>query len=221
MIRIGRFIPACALFAALALPHGASAQIFSTFKQPGDLYNSVEASIYYIGGTGNFLASSFGYAGATGVQLGSVRFAGQDLYQSAPLSPLTVTFRTGATMGTSSILETWTIPDNALPDHIYTLASVLNPSFVNGNTYWLELSVIGYQWGWNYNNKAPLALGTATSTDAGATWTNNPLSTAPAFEINALGGSLESVVTPEPATMTLMATGLLFMGGAVRRKRKR
>ena len=220
MTRIARFAPVCALLAGLMLPSTASAQIFSTFSAGSPPYLGTEAQIYYIGGAGNWLASSFAYAGSTGVQLTSVRFAGQDLYQNNPLSTLTVSFRTGATIGTSALLESWIIPDNALPDQIYTLNSVLNPTFVSGNTYWLELSVTGYLWGWNYNNKSPLALGTATSSDGGVTWIDHPVNTAPAFEINGTGGSILAV-TPEPATMTLMATGLMFMAGAVRRKRSR
>ena len=85
----------------------------------------------------------------------------------------------------------------------------------------------GYEWGWNYNNDVNPStllpvLGNWTSADGGTTWTSNSVNTAPAFDVSLGGtGTTLSTVTPEPATMSLMALGLVGMAGMRRRKRSR
>lgn len=203
---------------AVAGPKSAAAQtVFSTFTQPGDLYDAGTQAQIWMLTTGNWMASSFLYSGP-GVSLTSIRFAGLDLYVdngNFP-SPLDISFRAGPNIGSSVVLETWQLPDDNGVDQIYTLTSTLNPALITNTTYWVELSVIGYEWGWNYNSHNPLYLGTSLSTDGGVNWTDYANNASPAFEVN--GGSVPATVIPEPATMTLMALGLVGMAGMRRRR---
>lgn len=196
---------------------GANGQIYTSFV-PSNSYAAGEVSIFSVASSANWLAASFGYVGST-VNLSSIRFAGQD---NGDPQPLLVNFLVGATMGSAVSLESWSIPgtSSASPDQIYSLTSVIKPTLLSGNTYWLELSVApyppnSYYWGWNDANSGVLG-NHASSPDLGTTWTNCGAScTALAFDVSA------SAVTPEPATMGLMAVGLAGMAGAGMRRRKR
>jgi hypothetical protein len=89
----------------------------------------------------------------------------------------------------------------------------------------VELSTVGYYWDWNYNGQTPndIALDVDYSTTAGASWNvcGPNICTALAFDVSATpaGAPPGGTVAPEPATMTLMALGLVGMAGFRRRKR--
>ncbi len=200
-----------------ASPASAQTTVFSTFGQPGYTFNPVAQTVYSFSGIGNWLASSFVYSGPTAT-LGAIDFAAVDQYQGLN-SSLDITFLTGNDMNTATALESWSILPNNLGAQVYTETSVTPVTLTGGNTYWVELSVTGYAWGWNYNDQN--ALGN-TSSFNGVNWVDNPLNTAPAFDVVTAGGGSPLAVVPEPATMSLMASGLVgLMTVGRRRKRSR
>jgi hypothetical protein len=210
--------------AGIALSVGqASAQAsYTTFTgSPATTFGSAGSGDIFFG---SWEASQFVFGGVTGSTLASIDFAGADVYSNPPPSPLTIVLLSGtATSPGTTVLDTWTEPDNNLAAKIWTLTSNSDPVLTNGATYWLALEVTQYAWEWNNSTLAcPTTCGVATSSNEGASWSFTSTATKPAFDVyvNAPAGTL-SVVTPEPATMSLVALGLVGMAGMRRRKRSR
>ena len=183
----------------------AQTTVASTFG-PGDSYNGVES--YLVGDNGlaiQSIAEGFVYGGPNGVFLSQVRLAldNNDL-------PYTISFLTGADMSTATLLESWSATTTG---GIVTLPSALSPTLSNGMTYWLAASSGGWG-GWSQNDQN--LLGMAYRLGAGA-WVDCSSCVSAAYDVTVSGAG---VVTPEPGSMTLLATGLAAVLGVARHRRK-
>jgi hypothetical protein len=217
MNRITRFFATAAVAATLAVPCAVQAQTYSTY--PATPYSQT----VFLLGSGNWAASSFVFNALTPASLTSLDVDFQEINVQGFTGPLDITFLTdltGTTMQGASALESWSVPVSSNDNGSYSFASLLNPTLLPGHTYWVELSTIGYGWNW-YAGSATTAI-TSQSTDGGLHWTDSGPGGSPAFDVYVSApGTTLSTVTPEPATMSLMALGLVGMAGMRRRKRSR
>jgi len=203
----------------LVAPSALSAQTtaYSTFL-PGDTYGPggiVRQDLW--------LASRFIYSGASSAPLQTVRVAAAG---NPPGSQLDIYFLSGGYFwdpGDASLLEQWSVTSSA--SGIYQFHSTTNPVLTPGMHYWLALGTnvpLNNQnyWTW-FSGAFPLDLSTnlqgqAVSFDQGLNWLWFDAGGTGAFDVTV---GPDTSVVPEPATMTLLATGLAGIA-AVRRKRR-
>lgn len=204
-------------------PTVANAQttIYSTFG-PGDTYDiggSLGSLVVYppypaFPLSGGQYAAGFLFSGPTGYVLSGLRFPAAFRF-----GPIDVTFLVGPTMGTATPIDSWVLPaDLAAPLQIYSFVSTSTPLLIPGQDYWLMLSPASSsgQTNWMVNNQG--FTGLEFETPGTTNWSHIAGATTPAFDVSA---NLSSTVTPEPATMTLFATGLVgIVGAGLRRRRK-
>ena len=195
---------------------GLAAQtiVYSTFG-PGDSYRTgVSCCDQYIVQYTQWMAASFTYAGPSGLELERVRLA--TYFGPGGASAPTASFWAGSDIGSATLLESWVLTGyTPNVDQIFSLSAVTGNPFVTGETYWLRLAtgITGSTGGWRWNDQG--VLGASASFDQGTSWQSFP-------EANALAWDVSAILTPEPATMTLLATGLAGLAGAslIRRRRK-
>ena len=188
--------------------------VYTTFG-PGDSYVCcpgflVSGSSFVLGGYS--WGAGFTYGGPSGDLLSAIRFAADN---PSP-SPLDILFLSGPTMGGATVLESWTVPSGSAALQIYSLTSLNHPSFTLGDIYWVLLrgGSSNAWWNWDANDQGITGL-MAQSSDDGATWNQFPAN-HPAFDVT----SISSSVVPEPATLTLLATGLAALTAMSLRRRK-
>jgi len=189
----------------LFLPALAQTTVASTFG-PGDSYSHIQG--YLVGDNGfanQSVAEGFVYTGPDGYFLSQVRLA-----LDPNDSPYTISFLTGADINAATLLESWSTTSSG---GIVALSSALSPALSNGMTYWLAASSGGWG-GWAYNDQG--RFGMAYRLGGGA-WVDCPGCESAAYDVTVTGAG---VVTPEPATMTLLATGLVGVLGVAWRRRR-
>jgi hypothetical protein len=106
-----------------------------------------------------------------------------------------------------AVLESWTSTATGVCGSLnppVSDVSVLHPSLIAGDQYWLVANSIGGEsLDWNWNSIGDLGLH-AFSVDYGSTWILDPGETMGAFEI--VGSPLKPV--PEPRTLLLVGSCL-------------
>lgn len=186
----------------------AQTTIYSTFG-PGDSY--AQNTGYALLGV-QWIAAPFTYTGTSGDFLFDFRVG------IAADGNITASFWVGNDMNTATVLESWNI---FAPRGIQTFTSVLNPTLSNGQVYWVMLSVTeptSSDWpGWALNDQQ-LSGAFEWSADSGENWTPSS-QLLPAFDVRVASGELPGATVPEPATMTLLATGLAGIAASRRRQR--
>jgi hypothetical protein len=211
------------MLATLSLLFGIAGQAKAdiTFNDYGPEYtyltNAAWAASPTIGGTANEFTASVTDP-VTSVYLGVSQ---GNLLPTA----ITVDLMTNNGGEPGTILEQYSFtnvfgtPDN--PNPPLEVASVLHPVLTAGTSYWLAIlpgTPTSPEALWYFNNQGYRSADALTTTNGG-TWSQlggGNSSLAGAFEI--FGGSSP---TPEPATITLLASGIFAAGGLglVRRRR--
>jgi hypothetical protein len=135
------------------------------------------------------------------MQLSTVRIA------AAGTGEATVSFLTGPDLSTATLLESWILTDwNFAPPPIFSFASLTASLLVPNDVYWLRImngpsATLGGQW-----EVSTVANGVWASDNLGVGWSSFPAEPAPAYDVSAV------TVAPEPASLGLLATGLLGLG---------
>jgi hypothetical protein len=189
----------------------AQTTIYSTFG-PGDSFNCCLG--YTIFGQ-QWVAIPFNYSGPGGEQLSALRVAAT----TAGEGVVAISFLLGPSIGGAFVVESWSLPSGLSAGQIYTLIALNQIVFTPGQTYWVmvgrnEITVPEAQW---LLNDQGLTGRFAFSNNQGSTWNEcSQCFLLPAFGVS----SVPSAVVPEPATITLLATGLVGLG-AFRRTHRR
>jgi hypothetical protein len=139
-------------------------------------------------------------------------------FQGTNGAPVTVSLVANSGGLPGAVFETWIIPVGALGTFGSAgvpvfLNSILHPTLGLGTRYWVTASTGSAESiAWNLT-----VLGdpnpTATSVNGGAAW--NTLGLTPGAM------QLEGVLAPEPTSFVLYGTGLVAVGGFVRRRRSK
>lgn len=175
----------------------AQTTVANTFG-PGDSHDDLSYTVSSF----QSIAQGFVYGGSDGYFLSQVRLA-----LSASGSPYTISFLTGADMNTATLLESWSATSS---DEIVTLSSVLNPTLANGATYWLAAFNSSSSGGWYLNDQDYKGL---MFKQVGTEWLDCPSCESSAYDVSVSAA-------PEPASIALLATGLVVVLGVTRRRER-
>jgi hypothetical protein len=186
------------LLAFASIP-SSGASLFTNFGA-GDSYNTTSSWNIY-----NNLSVAGSFTVSETTTLSNVRLPLRTT--GSPDFNLIVSIVGPGALPTDTILETWTLTSadllNAPGGRIETLTSVLSPTLIQGQTYWLAVesdtteAASAYRWYFNSTGQIGLAYRAGT----GGTWSDFPTTTTPVFEVN--GSNV-----PEPSAALLLLGGL-------------
>jgi hypothetical protein len=202
-----RFTATAMLVGLLAAKATAQTTIYSTFG-PGDSYDHVNAWATGLTPDGQSHlthAAGFTFGGPSGATLFDLSFAAA---RAAGETSILVEFVSGSPTG--SVLESWNVVGGV--GGAYSLSSLLHPVLTSGESYFLRLSSDLSYWGWFFNDQNQMGLWWDQD---GTGFTFSEQEKTPAFAVRA---TEPSSTVPEPATMTLLATGLAGIAASRRRR---
>jgi hypothetical protein len=136
---------------------------------------------------------------------------------SPPTQPLNFMLETDAAgLPSGTILESWSLPAASVTEdpQLFTFTSVLNPTLTSGTQYWLvgsSTDVNGFTW--LLNNQDVMGL----DYNNGSGWAYQPAAANFALEVQV--GSISGVPEPGSATLTSLATLLIFGVSRIRKNR--
>lgn len=201
-----------------------SAAIFSNF---GVGYSYQTGTGLFVGdgnldGSANYAQAST-FVASTSAQVGSIVIALGD-FGFGQGAPITVSLLvSGINMPGSTVLDSFIIGANTLGtfgnnNSPLTLTSALHPLLTVGTQYWLSVSTsLANLVVWNFSNTDFLNYNAVSqSLDGGTTWDIPFGSTRGVFQVNAFANAV-----PEPATLALLAGGILGFAGLRRRRQGR
>jgi len=194
---------------------GAQTVVASTF---GPAPGYTPGNGYFIANGAAELISSVAspFTASAGGTLSSVRVATSQLLTSAVDDVLHVGLYSGSDMNSATLLEEFTGYPPVYPGGIQAFSSVAHPTIAAGQSYFVALSVVDpdftiYQWLFSSSG----STGTVWFRGGSGTWSSDPASLLPAFDV-----SVNATSTPEPTTVALLGGGLLALGAAARRRRR-
>ena len=193
----------------MTAPVAAQVTVYSNFGPGGtyDVSGSVIATFA--------VAPWFTYTGPSGGSLYDIQLAMHEIRGGT----LEVGFYLGQPGSTLTLLEAWSVPETTA-GNTFSLTSILTPHLSTGMVYslWLSVPEPGGMWVWN-EALAPVS-GAGYTDDDGATWNVQPQSPQGAFAVSIAGDdTIPGEVVPEPATLTLVATGTAALLATRRRRR--
>jgi hypothetical protein len=195
------------LVAAAVAPSFARAQtvVANTFG-PGSSYGLGSRDVWYA----QSIAEGFGYSGSTGLFLAQIRLA-----LRSTDAPYTISFLQGTDMNSATTLESWSAPGTL--DGINTFSSV-PLTLISGDMYWVAAAGSGQEYGgWYWNDHVFDGVWVVGPPLHGPTWYECSGCWSGAYDVTVTPVS----VTPEPATLLLLGTGLAGIGGVIRRRRRK